>query len=174
MRKVIIVFLCLVLLFLTGCAGEQSVYEPETSLKEKCFENPITVEDLEQLYLDNETVFEGIINELKKLPDDVYFVSFDNKLCFSNNIGKTVSPDIQYDYTLYRDCFEQLFDFADLKLKNEYIIRISKTDYGYSFNIRSLDMLIDYSIKYCEKMNGATDSFINIKGPWFVCIFGLV
>ena len=174
MKKIFILIICLFLASLTSCGTSLDDYVPETSMEQVDFTPPIIDDDLKQLYMDNKEVFNNVITELNKLPQYVYAVTFENgEIIVDNGAGKTINEKFDCDYDRIIDCFEILYGFADEKLRAEYKISITKGDYGISFNIRSLAILVDYDIKYIEK-NDETQRYTNIEGPWYLSIWGLV
>ena len=170
------VICCMIfLLLLSSCSVEQPSSETETNLPQVNIENIVSVDELNKLYLENETIFNDMIDELKKLPTDVYFVSVENeKVSFFDNIGQEISPEFKFENAVVLRVFEVLNGFANKNHMEKYDIVICKADYGYSFVIRELTAYIDYSIVYCSTINSIVENFNNIKGSWYSYVFGLV
>ena len=170
-----VIYCMIFLLLLSSCSVERPSSETETNLPKVNLENTISIAELNKLYLENETIFNDMVSELKKFPEDVWFILIENEeVCFKNNIGQKISPKFKFENAVILRVFEVLNDFANKNHIEKYHIVIRKADYGYSFVIRELTAYIDYSIEYCLTTNSTVENFNNIKASWYSYVFGLV
>ena len=179
MKKVFLVLLCLLLIFLSACNGSSELLnttEMALNTQENNELNNVDFIDstaLVELYEKNKALFTVVKDEISNMSESVYLLRVENKeINVIDSNGVNVSVDGDFNDKNIVKCICLLEQFASYYLGTQYEVRIYKKDFGIEFNIRDFNNNTDYCVVFSEKANIVNAQ--KIEGNWYLTINGLV